>query len=308
MPECNICEYTFYDIIRQFRGQGERAIELFQQHGVIPAGRNCGVCGKPCTINLERRSFRCNKQRTNKKNKRVTKCSYSVSLFTGTWLENSHLSPSQNLLFINEFVRKRFTQRAVQENIGIASNTVVNWKNFCGLVCVNWMDEQEAIGGPGSIIEIKESKFGKSHSSGRRAVESVWVFGGIDRHTKKQFIVPVEGRDSETLIPLCQKYIKPGSTIYSDFRKAYAELGSLGYVHQMVKRSQSLVDPDTGAHTKNIKKLWKDIKRWVLRAGVKKTYYRQYFARYLFIHAHPDHHTILHYFLKAIARAFPPPQ
>lgn len=44
----------------------------------------------------------------------------------------------------------------------INSETVVNWSSHYYQVCDFWLGEQQQIGGPGAIVEIDESKFGKS--------------------------------------------------------------------------------------------------------------------------------------------------
>ena len=59
-----------------------------------------------------------------------------------------------------------------------------------------------------------------------------WVFGGIERGTTKSFMVVVEDRSAATLIPIIQRYIRPGSVIISDEWQAYSTLSSLGYTHQ----------------------------------------------------------------------------
>ncbi|XP_069960631.1 uncharacterized protein [Cherax quadricarinatus] len=279
--ECESCAFSFYDIISNFSGENQCAVQLFLQHGVVVSASDCPSCRKPTKIYVNRKIFR-------------------------TLLEKCHMTPSQNLLFINEFLRKDFTRCAIKENMNITSRNIVDWKNFCDLVCLHWMNEQEAIGGIGSIIEISESKFGKKKYSRGCVMDGIWVFGGIDRDTKKHFIVPLDSKESATLIPLCQKYIKPGSTIHSDSWEAYSELNDLGYNHQTVNHSRDFVTPDVGIHTNTISKLWKNIQCWVLRAGNKKTHYKKYFARFLFTYVHSDHRTILHHFLRAIARAFPP--
>ena len=35
-----------------------------------------------------------------------------------------------------------------------------------------------------------------------------WVFGGIERHTNKAFLVEVPQRDAATVIPIIQHYIQ----------------------------------------------------------------------------------------------------
>ncbi|GFV21207.1 DDE_Tnp_IS1595 domain-containing protein [Trichonephila clavipes] len=60
-----------------------------------------------------------------------------------------------------------------------------------------------------------------------------WVFGGVERGTRKMFLVAVHNRTKETLMGLIQEWIKPGTTIYSDCWKSYATLGQhiLAYNH-----------------------------------------------------------------------------
>ena len=48
-------------------------------------------------------------------------------------------------------------------------------------------------------------------------MEGRWIFEGREKNDKsKIFIVPVDNRNKKTLIPIIQKYIKPGSIIHSD--------------------------------------------------------------------------------------------
>ena len=46
--------------------------------------------------------------------------------------------------------------------------------------------------------------------------EGHWVFGGIERGTSEAFMVEVTDRSASTLLPIIQKFIKPGTTIISD--------------------------------------------------------------------------------------------
>lgn len=127
--------------------------------------------------------------------------------------------------------------------------------------------------------------------------------------SKKKFLIPLierPYRDAETLLPIIKKYILQGSTIISDKWAAYNKLSQHGYIHQTVNHSEHFVDPDSGAHTQNIERLWKDIKSWVLKSGIRKQYFKQYFSRYIFNKNfdHPKHR--LHHFLLEIATLYPP--
>ena len=121
------------------------------------------------------------------------------------------------------------------------------------------------------MVEIDESKFGKRKYNRGRVVDGHWVFGGIERGTTKSFMVVVEDRSAATLIPIIQRYIRPGSVIISDEWRAYSTLSSLGYTHQTVNSSNTFVDPSTGAHTNSIEGYWSCVKRQMRRQGVMNT-------------------------------------
>ena len=130
-------------------------------------------------------------------------CNAKVSIRKGSWFEGSHLTLEQVLKLTYLWVWKSseaFTMRECR--IG-GEHTIVDWYMFCREVCVQVLEKESVqIGGPGEIVEIDESKFGKCKYNKGRRVEDIWVFGGIDRRTRECFLVPVEDRSCETLIPI----------------------------------------------------------------------------------------------------------
>ena len=55
--------------------------------------------------------------------------------------------------------------------------------------------------------------------------------------------------------------ILPGTTIISDQWRAYNAISSLpGIIHQTVNHSLNFVDPETGASTQRIERIWKSAK------------------------------------------------
>lgn len=62
------------------------------------------------------------------------------------------------------------------------------------------------IGGPGRVNEIRERKIWKRKLYNKdRRMDSVWVFGGIDRASRECFLVSVDGRSAATLGPIIKK-------------------------------------------------------------------------------------------------------
>ena len=90
-----------------------------------------------------------------------------------------------------------------------STETVVDWYHYCREVCAERIMKYhaEAIGGPGTTVEIDESKFGKMKYHRGRYVKGQWVFGGICRERKASFLVPVERRVKDTLLPIIHTHI-----------------------------------------------------------------------------------------------------
>ena len=97
------------------------------------------------------------------------------------------------------------------------------------------------------------------------------MFGGIERGTSNAFMVVVPDRTKQTLMPIIQTYIRPGTTVISDEWRAYFDVGISGYTHQTVNHSENFVDPVTGAHTQSVEGHWSCTKRMMRKQGVMNT-------------------------------------
>lgn len=144
------------------------------------------------------------------------------------------------------------------------------------------MHNQKQIGGDGIIVEIDEAKFGRRKYHRGRLITGQWLFDGIQRDTKKMFVVPVISRKAEILLPLIQKYIAPGSIIYSDCWKAYEQIDKNIYQHHTVNHSENFVDPRTGIHTQNIEREWRNIRGIIPRYGCREYHFNHYIAEFMF--------------------------
>ena len=67
-------------------------------------------------------------------------------------------------------------------------------------------DRSQKIGGEGKIVQIDKSKFGKRKYHPGHHVEGQWVFGGIERDSRKCFMVAVDKRDEATLLLLGTRF------------------------------------------------------------------------------------------------------
>lgn len=264
------------------------------------------MCGKPASLDFERKLWRCRKRAARGKKKRA-KCNWMESVFKNTFFEKAHLDLETVLVFINVYLRECFSFLFVRTELQLSDPTIVDWASFCREVLVEWCVKQTGkIGGQGKIVEIDESKFGKRKYNVGRVIEGQWVFGGLCRETRTCFMVPVEKRDSETLLNIIKERIQPGSTIISDCWKAYNCLSEHGYKHLTVNHSLNFVDPSTLAHTNNIERLWREAKTKVPLYGRTKKHFAGYLARSVFIMTHKDPNKRFHHFLKEIAALYNP--
>ncbi len=113
------------------------------------------------------------------------------------------------------------------EEARLSSETIADWFSYLREVSAFILEKiynnSGQIGGPGRIVQLDETKFGKRKYNRGKRVEGSWILGMIEIDAEEtnyegEFrleICPDNKRDAETLIPLIQKNIAPGTTIYS---------------------------------------------------------------------------------------------
>ena len=101
--------------------------------------------------------------------------------------------------------------------------------------------------------ERKKRKAGRG-TAGKQAVLGMRERGGPTRAT------PVDRTDRETLVPMIQRAVEPGSTLYTDDHGAYRHVGDAGYDHHAVNHSAKQY-VDGMAHTNGMESVWAVLKR-----------------------------------------------
>ncbi|XP_068674693.1 uncharacterized protein [Montipora foliosa] len=148
-------------------------------------------------------------------------CNGQASIRQKSWFSGSMLSLEKILALTYAWAHKFTTTQAVLgtalDEETTSTKTGIDCYNYCREVCADRIMKQHAgpIGGPGTTVEIDESKFGKMKYHKGRYIEGQWVFGGISRETKACFLVPVERREKETLLPIIRAQILPGTRVVS---------------------------------------------------------------------------------------------
>ncbi|XP_019862099.1 PREDICTED: uncharacterized protein LOC109590640 [Amphimedon queenslandica] len=226
---------------------------------------DCKKCGSSCRL-------------VTKKDTKVWRCPLKgcqsvISIRNESFFSGSHLKLNEIVDLIYWWSCKS-TVHATMHETGHSEHTIVDWFNFLRDICADYfLSNPTVIGGPGSVIEIDKSKFGKRKYNRGRYVDGHWVFGGIERGTSNCFMVAVADRSAATLLPIIYKYVRPGSTIISDQWRAYSSLSSVssGFTHLTVNHSLNFIDPFSGAHTQTIEGTWSQVKRMMRGIGVMNT-------------------------------------
>lgn len=282
-----------FSFIKDISGQdlsidrNREVVKFCQDRKLIPEEVFCKICSSPMYLGesnskLDQFIWRCSGRVALEKRK-ARKCRQTESIRTNTIFAKSHLPISKILLIIYFWVDNLEIQK-ISKYINVSKKTVGQWcLAFREVLYEYFSINPKPIGGPGSIIEIDESKFGKRKYNRGHTVEGQWVFGGIDKGTGDVFLVPVEKRDRETLVPLIKTWIRPNSTIISDCWKAYDIIGQEGYEHLTVNHSLHFKDPATGAHTNTIESTWRHVKHNLPEYHRQNKFMAGYLAKYMFL-------------------------
>ena len=75
----------------------------------------------------------------------------------------------------------------------------------------------------------------------------------------------VEDRSANSLLPLIEQYIAPGTEIHSDMWRVYNGISAIPvippFTHRTVNHYENFVDPTTGATTNHVERMWKEVKQ-----------------------------------------------
>ena len=189
-------------------------------------------------------------------------CRKSVSIYTGSCFEQSKLKLCDSL-FIAYLWLCGDSPKAICIKTGHSPQTITRNIMFLQKVVSKKIWEIKVkIGGPGIVVEIDESKFGRRKYNRGHAVDGAWVLGGVERtEVRGMFAVIVPDRRAETIMKVIKKYVRPGSIVYTDMFRSYINLErDLGLIHFTVNHSINFVDSVTGVHTNTIEGTWAGMK------------------------------------------------
>lgn len=145
----------------------------------------------------------------------------------------------------------------VEKLVEVNHGTVIEWFDNLRAKCIQFLKEDPiTLGESMGTIEIDESLYGKKRKYNRGSgKQDTWVFGMIEKGTRKVIFRVVEKRNRATLVPIIKENIVQGSTIHSDCWAAYNSLADEGFVHRTVNHSEEFKSAE-GTCTNEIEGIW----------------------------------------------------
>ena len=136
-------------------------------------------------------------------------CRTEKSAFYGIILFNSRTEYSRVMIYAYLWINKSPLTK-INNMSGLNHITVSYYVNLFKEIIISSLDPEDTIiGGDGVVVEIDETKFGKTNNK-----EEIWIFGGVERTLeKKMFLIHIKDRKSPTLMNEIKKHINIGSII-----------------------------------------------------------------------------------------------
>ncbi|CAH2085744.1 unnamed protein product [Euphydryas editha] len=152
------------------------------------------------------------------------------------YLYVSEIKEMWNLVKVFRKLGTREQAIAFAEERGmIPQKSIVNYKIYQ----IEKQTFDGKIGGPGKIVQIDESKFGKRKYNKGQRIEGHWVLGMIEDGSEdlRLEICPDNVRSADVYIPLIKKHVSEGTIIHTDMWRAYNDLENHGFTHRRVNHS-----------------------------------------------------------------------
>ena len=239
------------------------AITWSREHGLLKRSRSCPVCGK---------DMRQEVQVHKGDGYRFICCKTEVSIREGSFFSGSKLKLWQIILVLYMYSYEFANVKILRRECEIAGpQAITKWRNYVRNIYSEYFLRHSAqVGGPGHTVEIDECSFWRRKPTmGKDEIRQL-LFGGIDVDTKDVFLVAVETRNPETLHPVLQQYVLPGTTVVSD----------LGYDHMTVNELK-FVNP-IALETPNHESMWCRAKHLNKKeCGTSHTHLGSYLIEYM---------------------------
>ena len=125
-----------------------------------------------------------------------------VQYVTVLFFHPSRLTFTSLLQFVYLWCEDIQSHAIMEKQLKWTPATVVDLKNYKMNICVEeFIDDPESLGGPGVIVEIDESKFGRDKYNRGKLLGGTWVFGIPEIYIGRMVMLFDADRSAATLLP-----------------------------------------------------------------------------------------------------------
>lgn len=187
------------------------------------------------------------------------------------YIKNSNLSSYKIGQLLTEWIYNSPATVCAQR-IGVHRNTANWWYNRIRKIIMIQPEPPPFDG----IVEIDETYLGRKRPGviGAGTADKIPIFGIRHRTSGIVWATVVQGTDNTVLVPIIQRKVVLGSTIFSDGFGAYYHLDKLGYRHHVVNHHHAYVTSKI-VHTNGIESFWGYFKKMLQsRNGINRNLYQ----------------------------------
>jgi len=254
-----------------------------RKRGAADACPSCGVAGAKFHKITGRRAYACQD------------CGHHYYPCVGTPFEHSStpLTAWFHAMYLMTATRNGVSAKELQRQLGVTYKCA--WRIGHQLRdLMSARDEANNTDPMSGHVEVDETYVGgrlrkfTGHGKGDYLKNKSTVFGIVERGGNvRSMVVPNERK--ETLLPIIQANVAPGTTISTDTHGSYKALRKLGYKHGRI--NHNVREWARGIHTTNaIEGFWSHLKRGIksTHASVSKQHLQRYVGEFSFRYNNRD--------------------
>lgn len=192
-------------------------------------------------------------------------CSFTASITKNSFLSDFNIPFDKFLMILYKYIQGHEIQE-ISEAIITNRKTISNLLDHVReRILVKVIESAEKLGGVDEhgnkkIVEIDESVFFKRKYNRGRILNQQWFIAGIERGSRKCFIIPVPNRNAQTIVNVLKSFVHDNTIIMTDgwraYKKALKDMNDT-FEHHSVNHSLNFVDPqDRTVHTQNVEGLF----------------------------------------------------
>jgi hypothetical protein len=217
-------------------------IEFLFEEGILVVPQVCSHCGG--LMRKHELMVRCTKDI----------CRKAVSIFKGSFFAGQRLKCCE-VLYLGYLWLTHCTHATIMHHTGHSEHTVTSYMVYFRQLVSEMIDTDDTIiGGPGVVVQIDETKFGKRKYNRGHRVDGTWVIVGVEITDERLlFAEVVPDRTAVTIENVLSRHVAEGSIIHTDCWRGYSSISSrFNIEHRTVNHSLWFTDPHTGINTNTV--------------------------------------------------------